>query len=933
MDFVIKEFLKLLLKAAQGGIAKLAKGPIEKLKLENKLRDSIAETLAAIQPYLESEGIPAEKQAFLLTQCLLELKPLLKKPDEFLRGSLDGQALYQRRYGKSGPPPAVREEDLDVPFRLVFPRIADRFNAYLPLTEQGKALGLIETLRRFDEINLKFAEVAAQLREYTQRDVEHGDENFHILHGIILENVLGRLGVTGLLGKYRYEITLDDIFVLPALTQKDEKREITLNTPDENADTLFKPGTRAFVEGQPGAGKTTWTCWLQSLALKRNPRLMAVRLRFREFPSGDLPNYYDLVRSVADPNLKARLKDAQVDQWIKGGRLIFLLDGFDEVAPGHRKAVRQWIDGLYKTAAKAPIILTSRPLSTEHLEKLPKLWGRWQMMPFDQPRVEDYIGRWYKHHPHLAPEQRTVDAHGLASQWQSDPSLKELTANPLMLGTLLTVHQHEGKSLPRGRAKLYERYIEGMLGPWEQNIPVRRDLALSEDQKLELLKGIARYMLLHEVDALDEDDTPERQGMHSIVTNLIEPLHIKPPDGFAGELPPLVLSELRERTGMLDGPGTYSFVHKSIAEFLFAKILHDGHLKTSDGETLNSLWLFQRRHEDRWRGVLYFWAGLTAIKDLQTFIELIGENPSVRDVLLELGLLYDQLDRLPKTWLRGLVLRVNQVPAPVAEEIGSQVDLQVGGGIAGLESFAEIWNPSLPDLTHKPFYAAFPELLEASDLSWDAFNSAPVQWQSAIWLAHFDRAFQCCSLHTLLLNKLVLVKEDGDRAHILLRYAFGIYNHRKNSAGAALNDVEAILKARPDLKPKAAILWCVAIEEMSWHLEHGLTAAQSFYEAAGQFVPLLKTLNIDPALLVATFKRTGDDSSRRGGDPFRRGADLLRSVHAALEGLKPNSPPQAHAQRQVVLDHVSELIAKREALMAASGREEKKTGTPEDGAV
>lgn len=929
MNFVIKEFLKLLLKAAQGGIEKLAKGPIERLKLENKLRESIAETLAAIQPYLDSEGISAESQEFLLTQCLLELKPLLKKPDEFLRGSLDGQTLYQRRYGQSGPPQAIHDEKLDVPFRLVFPRIADRFNAYLPLTEQGKALGLMETLRRFDEINFKFAEVAAQLREYTQRDVEHGDENFHVLHGIILENVLGRLGVTGLLGKYRYEITLDDIFVLPALMQKkqkDDKREVSLDTPGENAATLFKPGNRAFVEGQPGAGKTTWTCWLQSLALKSTPRLIAVRLRFREFPSGELPNYYDLVRSVADPNLKARLKDPQVDQWIKEGRLIFLLDGYDEVAPGQRDAVRRWLDGLHKTAAKAPIVLTSRPLSTEHLEKLPKAWGRWHMMPFDQSRVEDYIARWYKHHPHLAPDQRAIDAHVLASQWQSDPSLKELTANPLMLGTLLTVHQHEGKTLPRGRAKLYERYIEGMLGPWEQNIPVRRDLALSEDQKLELLKGIAQHMLLHEVDALDEDDVRERRGMHSIVADMIEPLQIKPPDGFQGELAPLVLSELRERTGMLDGPGTYSFVHKSIAEFLFAKIVHDGHLKTPVGDTLNSLWLFQRRHEDRWRGVLYFWAGLTAINDLQTFIELIGEHPNARETLLELALLYDQLDRLPKVWSRSRLLLINKAHAPEPPQAANVGHLHFLK-IEGLKYSAEIWIPSLPDLTNKPLHSAFPELLEACGLSSDAFTSAPVAWQSAVWAAEYVQAIHQTSLSRLLSNRLVLLKERGERANILLVTAFEQYNPHKNANASALKDVEAILTARPDLKSKGAVAWCYALRNVRWqNYEGSPTIREAYVTAVTQFVPLLKTFDVDQKLLLATFDEKGENL-------LQDGVDLLGIAFAELERCKGGLSPQGLVQLQVALDFVSQLIAQRDALIHRSRGEVKNSGQQEGVAV
>lgn len=123
---------------------------------------------------------------------------------------------------------------------------------------------------------------------------------------------------------------------------------------------------------------------------------------------------------------------------------------------------------------------------------------------------------------------------------------------------------------------------------------------------------------------------------------------------------PEVLDYLRERTGLLIGPGTWSFVHKNVGEYLVASAIRDGDCVSDDGQKLDRLRLFAERHNDRWNNVLFFWAGLTAPGDLQSFIEQVLTKPDPDESVLALSVIYDQLQphRLTEPWRTKQVLRL-----------------------------------------------------------------------------------------------------------------------------------------------------------------------------------------------------------------------------------------------------------------------------------
>jgi len=619
--------------------------------MDNKLRDCALRAIEEFDVMFAAENITSAKQEWLVEQCLVELRPLLKTPEKFFAGSLSGQKLFDQLYTNAGLPKSVQDERLEGPFQLLFPRVADRFCAYLPLVAELKATGDRETLRRFDGIEEKLAQISTQIQEFAQQGMKGTEQHFARLHKLILSRVLGKLAVSGLHGERPYEVSLDDIFVLPALERQVNGQRDRIDTAQAVEEKLFIPGARYAVEGHPGGGKTTWTNWLQQRALKRiTAPVLAVQVRFRDYARGELPDLHELLRQATDVHLRKKLTDQLLEEWIAQSRVVFLLDGFDEVAPPRRDEVGAWITGLAASAIQAPIILTSRPLSTDHLKKMPDEWQQWQLVPFDQKQVETYIRLWHRCCPFLLANERSVDTAALARQWHGDPTLRNLTGNPLMLATLLTVHHRDGQSLPRGRAKLYQRYLNGMLGIWEESIKVERTVKLTPDQKRGILQRFALHFHLHDIESLAEVEENGGGGMLALTAAAMKELSIKSTGGHPAGYESLVLSELRERTGMLDGPGTYSFVHKSVAEFLFAEVVNEGHLLAPDGQKLDRHWLQNHRTSDRWKGVLSFWTGIASIGDFQGFVEPLAVSMDDQDRLLALGMVHDQLERMPVLW-------------------------------------------------------------------------------------------------------------------------------------------------------------------------------------------------------------------------------------------------------------------------------------------
>lgn len=638
-----------LIADAVGGVVKVSALPyFTKRRMIRRVEDATAEVIEPLLPFLANEGLSEAKQKLLIQAIIDELRPVANDPVSLLNGSLDGQKIFDQVYASRPLPQVILDEGMKDVYALIFPRIATLL-CKLPLAvKEWESEAWAENFRRFDDIANQLRALFGRVDELASAPSREGDETLSLVRRTSAQTIGLELDLTGLRSDRPLAGRFDDFFVHPELSTEEKKKgpeKRDIGSEEEAFAHFIAPGRRAIIVGAPGAGKSTWTKWLQRKALTTAWQGLAVRMELRRLKVSSLPSVYGLVRSSISHHLSDELPNERITRWLRGKLILFILDGFDEIRPSDRDAVIKWMMGLRDVVRNCPLIVTSRPLTTGHLAGLEQQWQTWTVAPFNEQRIVEYIGRWYQYTPLLVGDEVGVDAAGLARAWRLDPTIGPLTGNPLLLSTLLMVHHIDG-SLPAGRSELYRRYVDGMLGIWDDRRHVAAtSVQLTLDEKRKIIRGFALHLFDEEQEQLDEGDAIA--WLAGFLTRLKLELDAE-----------TVLSALRERSGLIVGPGVYGFAHKSIAEFFVADAIVQGDQRDRGGGRIDRFMLFEHRANDRWNTVTFLWSGLAPVADVMAFVvELLDGG----DVSLAAGVLLDQYQRLAHEERRALLIRLLRV--------------------------------------------------------------------------------------------------------------------------------------------------------------------------------------------------------------------------------------------------------------------------------
>lgn len=629
-------------------------------RLKRLVDDAVDRIVGQTEEYLSAEKISGARKEILITALGEKLQSSVDDPQQFFASDLDGSLIFKKVHPNGQLPRAIQEEGLEQFYTVLFPQIAHFLAGSRIAIAQWEAEGLREEFKRLSQLaeeiramNAKVAEIPGIVAGALARRSGHGSET--VLRGVsqtLLNSILLKLDLSPLRAERVLHGALGDHFVVPAIRERDKMAQ-PIGQDTIILSALATQGRRCIIHGGVGTGKTTCSLWLQSRLLQGGAARLALLLRLREVTDIENHSLLELLRDRATPHLREALSDNILRNWYGAGKLVLILDGFDEVPEERRDAVEKWIIDLGVVGDQVAIIVTSRPLQSGHLCELEYPWRHWDLLPFDEPRIVEFIARWHRYLPEeeLSPAERQIDAAALARTFFEDPSLKPLADTPLMLGTLLFVH-HRDKKLPSGRVDLYERYIGAMLGLRDSGLGIQaRATKLTDKEKRRVLAYIAVYFHLNGINEVNDTT------MRRLVTEALETFHLK-------EDVDRLLPALRERTGLLQGPGSWSFMHKTIGEFLVAELICDGNTRLADKRRLDRKELWVHRHQDPWTAVLFFWAGKTTSRELEEFVEELLNEGTDNGNLLALSLLHDQGDRLNPETQRTFVIRLIQQAQP-----------------------------------------------------------------------------------------------------------------------------------------------------------------------------------------------------------------------------------------------------------------------------
>ena len=423
------------------------------------------------------------------------------------------------------------------------------------------------------------------------------------------------------------------------------KKERVAGTTSVSAVELLKAKDekRVVILGAPGAGKTTLMNYWVVMATSAQGRAESASDVSSEKVSSErissdalfgtgrclpmLIRIRDLVRepdlSVLDFLIKFAKADLEVAEiptdffqhWLKRGEALILLDGLDEVADdAQRHKVVEKIETFLRAYEDCPAIITSRPAGYRDDYFSRKQYPHYELLPFDDEKIETFINYWYDSRVDLQTE-RERRKESLREALTKKPRIKQLARNPLLLTMIALIHRY--RTLPRQRHELYNCAVETLISTWDKE----KELTTNSELKYLNLPDIRRLMerlayWIHAQGSVSDTENGtqiERGAMVEQLAKFIK--EVKASEQLQlyqaeAEAKTLLDKIVKDRAGLLakQGENRYAFVHKTFQEYLCSQeILYlqkDQDPDDDDYVPYTKQHIKQYLHDPHWREVL-----------------------------------------------------------------------------------------------------------------------------------------------------------------------------------------------------------------------------------------------------------------------------------------------------------------------------------------
>jgi HEAT repeat protein len=365
--------------------------------------------------------------------------------------------------------------------------------------------------------------------------------------------------VATMLGRVPIEKLTVPSYLLPIKPGRDAVTESSTAISRESAlraTEALSIAPRLVIVAGPGMGKTTFlNAVATSLATRR---------------TGDIPVPISLYRYVTESKgrplidfaLETRFaemyKGKELEafgevfrRWNRDGKLLFLLDGLDEVAEDRRRAL---VD---QFAALTRFVLTTRPIG--RVDAYQPQGGTLQMLPLDDRDVSRFVYQW-----------AALDGVGAAFEPRTilrivrrDDRLADLARVPQLLGLVCFLWSRGAVREFRTRADLFAQTTDSMIAKGLDQLDVR------EEERETLPRGLRRWLRKLALDMLAHPAGPRLRVSRDA---MLDDLEIGRSDNEAARL-----FRLAQASGLivraLDGVDDFQFVHLAFQEYLAAEAL------------------------------------------------------------------------------------------------------------------------------------------------------------------------------------------------------------------------------------------------------------------------------------------------------------------------------------------------------------------------
>lgn len=330
-------------------------------------------------------------------------------------------------------------------------------------------------------------------------------------------------------------------------------------------------GSRLLLVGQAGAGKTTLL------------RRIAIGLANDDFSSDDyrLPIYIQLRNWNENRSIERLVQhelavfsagdfSANYFQLTKSGRLLFLFDGFDEIATERRTKALDDLKCFMRKNLTCRFVVSTRPSVIPKIEDFD--FTECILKDLSTSQVQELC--WRKFSEKEKFSEKNISWKSFWTRLDSEPDVADLSKNPLILTLLIAKFVRDSLS-PHFVGEVLSAAIDALTDEWDSVRGVRRNIEKTLTPKLQL--ALLRHL------AVNVSSKGRSEFTYSD--------YLKMMDGMAiNESPRIVLQQLEEQTGLVckTKKNTWKFSHQTVQDYLYSAQLSGESASTLKLDPLNS---------------------------------------------------------------------------------------------------------------------------------------------------------------------------------------------------------------------------------------------------------------------------------------------------------------------------------------------------------
>ncbi|WGV24599.1 NACHT domain-containing protein [Halotia branconii] len=346
---------------------------------------------------------------------------------------------------------------------------------------------------------------------------------------------------------------LSQIYVQTKLNESQQFSSEEFSQERRLWEEVVRKNPKLMVLGKPGAGKTTL---LQYIAVHCDEvdfqsKLIPVFISLKTLAeNAKSAAEISLIRYIRKKYCRSHVSKQELEVLLDNGRLLFLLDGLDEVTEDKVRDVSKEIHRLVDEYSDNRFIVSCRK---EHQAYKFKAFGNFtlcKVADFEQLQIEEFIKNLFTESNDSTQLSKITLASDLIKKLKlpENQRIRELADTPLLLHLICLIFQERG-DLPAKKVEIYKEGIDLLLEKWNQfNDRVQVNMA-------EFRKALRRIAIITFEDSKSSFEEEE-------ILPYIENCSSK-------------LSEIEVLSGLLVKKTwkTYTFSHQTFQEYLMAEEL------------------------------------------------------------------------------------------------------------------------------------------------------------------------------------------------------------------------------------------------------------------------------------------------------------------------------------------------------------------------